>query len=290
MSVEEVAARFPAFKTSNLGGYLNPVAGWAESGRVVLKLTEKAQSMGVVVRQVATTKVLTRQGISGKKAVEGIQTSDGKVISSPQVVVAAGASTPWLLPQLREFMWASAQPVLHFARPANSPHYDPVQFIVYAYETAKSGFYGFPCHPSDQRIKIGNHGRGYKLLEVTDESLAALWKKVQPFETKRFRDFCKQSFPDLVDAPIIFTRLCCYCDTFDGNFWIDRDPSTDGLTVAAGGSGHGFKFGPVLGRLIADAVEGKKNKWGDRFLWRTPQPGVFVKEEMRNLNSPTSSL
>jgi glycine/D-amino acid oxidase-like deaminating enzyme len=59
-----------------------------------------------------------------------------------------------------------------------------------------------------------------------------------------------------------------YCDTFDGDFWIDRDPDRPGLVVAAGDSGHAFKFAPILGSLLADVVEGRPNGWAPRFAWR----------------------
>jgi hypothetical protein len=62
--------------------------------------------------------------------------------------------------------------------------------------------------------------------------------------------------------------VCMYCDTHDGHFWIARDPERKGLVVAAGDSGHGFKFAPVLGEIIADAVEGKDNSLLDKFRWR----------------------
>ena len=48
----------------------------------------------------------------------------------------------------------------------------------------------------------------------------------------------------LGDAPIVHRRVCVYGDSLDGDFWIGRD--RPGLVVAAGGSGHGFKFAPVL--------------------------------------------
>jgi hypothetical protein len=48
----------------------------------------------------------------------------------------------------------------------------------------------------------------------------------------------------------------------------DRDPDRAGLVVAAGDSGHGFKFAPVLGPLIADVVERRPNAWAPRFAWR----------------------
>jgi glycine/D-amino acid oxidase-like deaminating enzyme len=77
------------------------------------------------------------------------------------------------------------------------------------------------------------------------------------------------TFPALLDASIVQTRRCLYSDTPDGHFWIDRHSQRSGLTVAAGDSGHGFKFAPVLGALIADVVEGKPNEWATRFRWRS---------------------
>ncbi len=67
---------------------------------------------------------------------------------------------------------------------------------------------------------------------------------------------------------MVYTRLCMYADTQDEDFWIARDPARDGLTVASGGSGHGFKFAPVLGGIVADVVEGVAQPWSDKFRWR----------------------
>jgi sarcosine oxidase/L-pipecolate oxidase len=69
-----------------------------------------------------------------------------------------------------------------------------------------------------------------------------------------------------------------YCDSFDGDFLIDRDPLREGLVVASGGSGHGFKFTPVIGAIVADAVEGRPNRWGHRFRWRSPSGRVCTEE------------
>jgi glycine/D-amino acid oxidase-like deaminating enzyme len=94
-------------------------------------------------------------------------------------------------------------------------------------------------------------------------------RTVLPAEEARFRAFVGQYLPALAGAQIVATRLCLYCDTFDGDFWIAPDPARAGLIVAAGDSGHAFKFAPVLGGLIADAIEAKPNPWSSRFRWRT---------------------
>jgi glycine/D-amino acid oxidase-like deaminating enzyme len=74
--------------------------------------------------------------------------------------------------------------------------------------------------------------------------------------------------PSLADAEIVHQRLCPYCDTQDGDFWIAAHPRLGGLVVAAGGSGHGFKFGPLLGELACAALEGRPDPLLETFRWR----------------------
>ena len=87
-------------------------------------------------------------------------------------------------------------------------------------------------------------------------------------ETDQLRGFLADTFPALAEAEIVYTRVCLYCDTWDGHFWIAPDPARPGLVMATGGSGHGFKFAPMLGEWIADALEGKANPFLQKFRWR----------------------
>jgi glycine/D-amino acid oxidase-like deaminating enzyme len=91
-------------------------------------------------------------------------------------------------------------------------------------------------------------------------------------EEENLREFLSWAFPELADAPIVYTRVCMYCETHDGDFWIASDPEREGLVIAAGDCGHGFKFAPVLGEIIADAVEGKPNPILEKFCWRPEIP------------------
>ena len=82
------------------------------------------------------------------------------------------------------------------------------------------------------------------------------------------RAMLAETFPSLVDAPIVKRRICTYCDTVDGNFWIARHPDNPKLVVATGGSGHAFKFAPVLGDVIAAIALGEPHPLESRFRWR----------------------
>lgn len=250
--------RFPRWNHSDYpDGYFNPNAGWAESGAVVRQLVEEAMRAGVKIREGVVIDDLLRSGAK----VEGARTDQGEEIRCDLVVVAAGAWTPRLLPHLRKRMWSVGQPILHF-RPKNPEAYLPPEFPVWGADVSRTGWYGFPAN-SDGIVKVANHGAGYRLDPDPSNTVPAS-------EEERFRTFLRGTFPDLADAELVRTRLCYYCDTFDGHFWIDRDPDLEGLVVAAGGSGHAFKFTPVLGGLISDAVEGKANPYLQRFRWREP--------------------
>ena len=121
-------------------------------------------------------------------------------------------------------------------------------------------------------MKLGHHGDG---VVVRPDSRGA----VGTDHIARARAFLNESIPSLARAPVVGTRVCLYCDSLDGDLLIDRDPDREGLVVASGGSGHGFKFAPVIGAIVADAVEGRENRWRDRFRWRTS--GVSRTEEAR---------
>ena len=95
------------------------------------------------------------------------------------------------------------------------------------------------------------------------------------------RKFLRSTIPGLAEAPIVYTRVCMYCDTNDGDFWIAPDPDRPNLTIATGDCGHGFKFAPVLGELIADAVEGKANPLLQKFRWRPEIKSGETKEAAR---------
>src|SRR5947207_249898 len=111
-------------------------------------------------------------------------------------------------------------------------------------------------------VKIANHGLGREMSPESSE------RAVTSEEEKNLREFLSITFPALADAPIVYTRICLYCDTNDGHFWIAPDPERPGLIIAAGDCGHGFKFAPVLGEIIADAAEGKSNPLLEKFRWR----------------------
>jgi len=254
-----LSSRFPVWDPSRYpDGYFNPEAGWVESGRVLGLMIEEARGAGVRVR---AGDGISRWVESGGR-VTGVVTSSGETLSSDVVLLAAGAWTPVLAPHLAELMWPVAQPVFHLA-PDDPAAWRPPLFTVWAAAIAETGWYGFPANAAGI-VKIANHGPGRRVDPDAPRVTIAV-------DELRLRSFLRESLPALADAPIAASKTCLYCDSFDGDFWIGRDPGRPGLAVAAGDSGHGFKFAPVLGAIIADAIEERASKFTDRFAWRAPK-------------------
>ena len=261
--------RFPAWNAQGYhDGFLEQQAGYVESGRVVALLIDRAKELGVELHECKFAAL-----DEGNGRVEGIVLDNGQRFPGDLVLMAAGAWTPYILPFTREFFRATGQPVFHL-RPRQPELFTPERFPVFGADISTTGYYGFPLS-REGVVKIANHGPG---REMSPESAE---RAVTPQEEKDLREFLSWTFPTLADAPIVYKRICLYCDTHDGHFWIAPDPERIGLIVATGDSGHGFKFAPVLGEIIADAAEGKSNPLLEKFRWRPEIQAGQQKEAAR---------
>lgn len=253
----QLRQRYPAWNAELYqDGFLDLHAGYAESGRVVAALLERAKALGVTVRANTSFAALDQKG----DRVQGIVLQDRQRIAADAVVAALGAWTPYLLPFTKDFFHATGHPVFHL-KPSQPELFAAERFPVFGADISATGYYGFPLN-RDGVVKIANHGPGREMPPDSPE------RAVTSREESELREFLAGTFPALANDPIVFTRVCMYCDTHDGDFWIAPDPERKGLTVAAGDCGHGFKFAPVLGEIIADAVEGKSNPLLQKFRWR----------------------
>jgi glycine/D-amino acid oxidase-like deaminating enzyme len=68
------------------------------------------------------------------------------------------------------------------------------------------------------------------------------------------RAYLRMRFPAIADLPLLESRVCQYENSTDHNFILDRHPEAQNVWLVGGGSGHGFKHGPVMGEMVADAA------------------------------------
>ena len=261
---------FPAWNADLYqDGTFEREAGFAESGRVISVLATHAKSLGV---RLGEGKRFLRLDETNNR-VRGVVLENDERLAADRVLITTGAWTPYLLPFTREFFRASGQPVFHL-KPSRPELFVPECFPVFGADIALTGYYGFPLN-REGIVKIANHGPG---REMTPDSPQRV---VTEEEEQALRQFLSGNLPDLVDAPIVYSRICLYCDTRDGDFWIAPDPERPGLVLATGDSGHGFKFAPVLGEIIADAVQEKENPLLKKFRWRPEVRSGAQKEAAR---------
>ena len=254
MTADALAERFPAWSTRRyVDGFFHVLGGYAESGRVVARLLEDARAAGVALVE----RRLRDFDYAGARII-GITDEPGDRHPADHVILAAGAWTGKLLGFDHEIR-ATGHPVLHL-RPDDPAPFTPDRFPVFTADVARTGLYGFPLN-RDGVVKVALHDPGHPIDPDTP-------RIVTPEQVDRFRALLADTFPALADAEIVSSRLCLYADTQDEDFWIAPHPDHEGLTVASGGSGHGFKFAPMLGDLIADIAEGKPNARAEKFRWR----------------------
>ncbi|HYR21428.1 MAG TPA: FAD-dependent oxidoreductase [Chthoniobacterales bacterium] len=248
--------RFPAFASDRFqDGFFDPDAGYVESDRVVATLVEHAKSIGVELREQAKFAALDESD----HRVTGIVLEDRHRLSGDAVVIAAGAWTPYLLPFTKKFFRATGHPVFHL-KPEDPDLFLPERFPFFGADISTTGYYGFSLNQGV--VKIANHGPGHEMSPDSPERV------VSREDENDLREFLRSTIPALAEAPIVYTRVCMYCDTNDGDFWIAPDQERPNLVIATGDCGHGFKFAPVLGEITADAVEGKANPLLQKFRWR----------------------
>jgi glycine/D-amino acid oxidase-like deaminating enzyme len=265
-----ITARFPAYRPgAYVDGYFHHEGGWAESGATVAQLVNDAIAAGITVRD----------GLAIDRLVDEGALAGDQLLAADAIVVCAGAWAAQLVPDLAGSLRTAGQPIFHL-RPADHALFEPARFPVFGADIARTGYYGFPVN-RDGIVKIANHGAGIELAPSEPRHVTAS-------QEASLRAFLRDSFPALADAPIVGRRLCVYGDTRDANFWIARHPRRPNLTIATGGSGHAFKFAPVLGELIADAVLGRANRFAHKFRWRADLTSAWSGDAARSLPAEPS--
>jgi glycine/D-amino acid oxidase-like deaminating enzyme len=161
---------------------------------------------------------------------------------------------------LGEKIHATRQEVVFFDTPAGDGRFSAPSLPTWI--DFKCEAYGLPdLEGHGVKVAIDRHGPPFDpdtaVREVTDEGLA---------ET---RQYISGRLPDLKDAPVKATEVCQYENTSNGDFLIDRHPEFDNLWLVGGGSGHGFKHGPVVGEYVADRITGSKEGIEPRFSLAT---------------------
>jgi sarcosine oxidase len=236
----------------------HPTAGRIDADAAVAAFLSAAQARGADVRSGVTVDRLESHSGSGVS----VHTTDGRM-SAASVVLAAGGWTSRLLDGLLDGFTDGLRssvppPVLRLTQeqPALFAPLDPAQpwpsFIHHPRPDAPGippvGAYGLG---GTEGVKIGFHGVG---PVVDPDHRARDAGAADPATLAALQAYAREWLPG-VDPATAIAQTCSYNSTVDSDFVVDR---IGAITIAAGFSGHGFKFAPAIGALVADLVEGRR--------------------------------
>ena len=119
--------------------------------------------------------------------------------------------------------------------------------------------YGFPMALDYPGLKLARHAPGLP----TDPD--AVDRTTTAEDEREIRDILQRYLPD-ADGPLLSLRTCLYTNSPDHHFILDRHPQHNNVFLAAGFSGHGFKFASVIGEILADLAQHDRTNHPIEFL------------------------
>ena len=242
-SRDELAARVPALTPpADAIGLFEPRAGMLDPERAVSALLSSAAARGADLRFDAA--------VTGFEVVDGgvtVRTEAGERFEADQLVMAAGGWMTMLLPDLA-LPLVVERAVQYWFHTAGDARYAPGALPIFLLEAPDGRMlYGLP-----------DQGHGLKLAEHHNGETStadAIRREVSPAEPEQFLEFASPFVPGL-GAPSA-TAVCFYTNTPDEHFILDRHPRHDRVYLVSACSGHGFKFAPAIGELVADEIGGR---------------------------------
>lgn len=245
---DDLVRRYPQMNPEGIGfGLFEPTTG-------VLKAREGCRAVAEAFEKKGGRVLIARAALgrrSGRR-LESIATSgdsDG-TLSAQTFVFACGPWLPKVFPDvMAKKLFTPRRDVFFFGTPPGDDRFTYPNFPNYS-EEETNGYYGFPS--IDYRgLKVCPSGELTAFDPETDERIVAA------YQVKRARDYVALRFPALRDQPILETRVCQLEMSVDEHFIIDKHPDFDNVWIAGGGSGHGYKHGPIVGEYIANRVTGR---------------------------------
>jgi monomeric sarcosine oxidase len=240
----EAARRFPQISFEGVTSALwEPEAGYLFARRACDHIVDRFVAEGGVYRQAAVKAPVETDG----REVTRVPLEGGETLEADAFVFACG---PWLgqiFPSvLGTRISVTRQEVFYFGTPAGDPRFLEPALPAWL-DYGERVMYGIP----------GNAHRGFKIADDTtgppmDPTAGS--REVTTRGVADARAFLQERFPALAGAPLIGTEVCQYESTPDAHFVLDRHPGASNVWIAGGGSGHGFKMGPVVGETLASHV------------------------------------
>ena len=241
----ELTQRFPGFALSpEMMAVWQPDGGFLVPERCIVHHVWQAQAAGAEVR--AREPVLDWQA---KRESVTVRTTRA-TYDADRLVFTAGAWSQSLLPVLGENAIPERQ-VMGWFQPAQPELFAVERFPVFNCLVPEGHYYGFPIH-GIPGFKIG------KYHHLQQQTAAESVDRECHLEDEEALRACTQRYLTGGMGATLALKTCMFTNTPDGHFIMDHHPEHENVVIAAGFSGHGFKFCSVVGEILAElALDGK---------------------------------
>ena len=237
----EMARRYPMIDFTGIAtGLIEPGFGALMARRSVQTLVDRFVRAGGQWRHAEA-----RPGASHGGKLTNLRLSDNSLLEADHFVFALG---PWLgktFPALLgDRIFATRQEIFFFAPPSGDKRFGPGALPGWADMNGGDLYYGFP-DLEGRGVKFARDTHGVRVDPDTQS------RKPTEAALAEIIAFRHRRFPALRNAPLTESRVCQYENSSNGDFLIDRHPDLANVMLVGGGSGHGFKHGPEVGRIAA---------------------------------------
>ncbi len=242
----EMARRFPMIDFDGIKiGLYEPGFGALMARRAVLTLVDRFVKAGGAYVQGSV-----EPPSSAEARLAELRLSSGEHVRADRFAFAAGPWLPKLFPAvIGQKILPTRQEVFFFAPPAGDRRFLPGAMPGWADFNGGDIFYGFPDLES-RGVKFAHDAHGVAVDPDTQD------RRLTPAALAEIIAFRDRRFPLLKGAPLTEARVCQYENSSNGDFLIDVHPDWPNVLLAGGGSGHGFKHGPEVGRYAAARLLG----------------------------------
>jgi sarcosine oxidase len=235
----ELMRRHPAFRVpSEFIGVAQPDGGFVDAEATLAAQIALARAAGAEIRTNTTVRAIEPRQ-DGVRVV-----TDFDAIDAAAVVVAAGARISKLLPGLPVRLRATRQ-VLAWFEPRQPDVFDPARCPVFLVEGPHGTHYGFPLQPG-AGVKVAKHHHFEEVVDPDDYD-----RNVSSSDEAAIRAAVADYLPS-ANGKLNAATTCLYTMAPDGDFIIDTLPGEPRIIVASPCSGHGFKFAPLIGEIVAE--------------------------------------
>jgi sarcosine oxidase len=239
---QELNARFPGYRLPrDMAAVYQPDGGFLLSERCIVAHVTAALDLGAEVHGQERVLNWEPQG----QGVE-VQT-DRERYNADKLVICSGAWGAKLIPELAGLAVPERQ-VLAWFQPTRPALFRLPIFPVFNMAVDEGRYYGFPIY-GIPGFKVGRY---HHLEQRVDPD--QMDRVPHPEDEEVLRRFTARYFPDAV-GPTMSLKTCLFTNTPDEHFILDLHPQLPQVCIAAGFSGHGFKFCSVVGEIMADLTQ-----------------------------------